>query len=101
MIYDIVYCILYNTYVYILYNKYIYIYIYICVCVCVLMFSRQVDHGSAWLLRRATVESARPQFSNSMLQPRSNGKDFRSSALVRYGKSTLKNHYIVQYSNNM
>ena len=75
--------------------------IYIYMCVCVLMFSRQVDHGSAWLLRRATVESARPQFSNSMLQPRSNGKDFRSSALVRYGKSTLKNHYIVQYSNNM
>ena len=34
------------------------------------------------VLRRATVESARPQFSNSMLQPRSNGKDFRSSALV-------------------
>ena len=37
-------------------------------------------------LRRATVLSAKPQFSSSMLQPLSKGKDFKSSASESEGQ---------------
>ena len=50
------------------------------------------------VLRRATVESANPQFSNSMLHPRSKGKDFRSSASVSKSfKSLVRIVNIVSY----